>query len=237
MTELAASATEYHTGNVSGYFSPTFIAQDGGNIWQNERRNAYETNSVLSANSETITNWLSPAVTRTEAFPTPPDVYAETSEIARETALIANNAPTTTEYYSRASNQEENYSIEKGEPIVISDAMTEAPPAFAAQDGGHLFREEESARILDAYSDREPVTEAEPEERRETSAESGNGGKRDSEQVKRILIDINGSGAIDIGRNSPEQILSVMLTHLEPVLMEILRQEKYEEGDASYVDF
>ena len=54
------------------------------------------------------------------------------------------------------------------------------------------------------------------------------------EQTRRILLEINGSGAIDIGRNSPEEVLAIMQTHLKPCMMSILKTEIYEEGDASY---
>ncbi|MCD7805683.1 MAG: hypothetical protein LUH03_11190, partial [Oscillospiraceae bacterium] len=57
------------------------------------------------------------------------------------------------------------------------------------------------------------------------------------ETVKRVFLEIAGSGAIELsgsGAVDEEKVLAILYTYLKPVLAEILRQEIYEEGDYSY---
>ena len=57
------------------------------------------------------------------------------------------------------------------------------------------------------------------------------------EQEKHILIDIAGSGKIEVGGNkgiSKEMVLELLSQHLKPVLMNIIQNEIYEEGELSY---
>lgn len=57
------------------------------------------------------------------------------------------------------------------------------------------------------------------------------------EQVKRILLEIAGSGAVEVGGKNgadKESILEVLTEHAKPVFLSILQQEIYEEGDLNY---
>lgn len=57
------------------------------------------------------------------------------------------------------------------------------------------------------------------------------------ETVKRVFLEIAGSGAIELsgsGAADEEKVLAILYTYLKPVLAEILQQEIYEEGDYSY---
>jgi len=52
---------------------------------------------------------------------------------------------------------------------------------------------------------------------------------------KRITLDINGSGAIDIGSGADETtIVEIMAANIKPLLIAIIQQERFEEGDSSY---
>ena len=65
----------------------------------------------------------------------------------------------------------------------------------------------------------------------------GNSGRQTAtEQVKRILLEIAGSGAIEVGGNGTDKqtILEVLQENLKPVLMSIIQGEIYEEGELSY---
>ena len=232
VSELAASATEYHTGNVSGYFSPTFIAQDNGNVWQNERRNAYETNSVLSANSETITNWLSSAATRTEAPVTPPDV----SETSEGSAFITNNAPVTAEYVSQSVRQESRYPSELGETLItLPKAQPSEPPAFAPQSGVEIYREIRDKRISDYEDNGESGNATGIKDRRPAPTRASlSGATRGGEQVMRHILEIVGKGSIDIGHSNKDEVITVLQAYLKPFLMSLLRSDVFEEGDSSY---
>lgn len=54
------------------------------------------------------------------------------------------------------------------------------------------------------------------------------------ETVKRIIIEINGSGSIDIGGMNEESVLDILTRHAKPVLMSIIKGEIFEEGDLAY---
>lgn len=54
------------------------------------------------------------------------------------------------------------------------------------------------------------------------------------ETVKRIIIEINGSGSIDAGGMNEESVLDILTRHAKPVLMSIIKGEIFEEGDLAY---
>ena len=54
------------------------------------------------------------------------------------------------------------------------------------------------------------------------------------ETVKRIIIEINGSGSIDFGGMNEESVLDILTRHAKPVLMSIIKGEIFEEGDLAY---
>lgn len=54
------------------------------------------------------------------------------------------------------------------------------------------------------------------------------------ETVKRIILEINGSGSIDVGGMNEEFVLDILTRHVKPVLMSIIKGEIFEEGDLAY---
>ena len=54
------------------------------------------------------------------------------------------------------------------------------------------------------------------------------------ETVKRIILEINGSGSIDVGGMNEESVLDILTRHVKPVLMSIIKGEIFEEGDLAY---
>lgn len=54
------------------------------------------------------------------------------------------------------------------------------------------------------------------------------------ETVKHIIIEINGSGSIDVGGMNEESVLDILTRHAKPVLMSIIKGEIFEEGDLAY---
>lgn len=105
------------------------------------------------------------------------------------------------------------------------------PELIIGQQGSTVFPTGETDRLIDALSERQPL---------KIMAEGlrSEGREKTSEQVKRILLEIAGSGAIEIaggrGGADKETILEVLYEHLKPVLMSILQSEIYEEGELSY---
>ena len=58
------------------------------------------------------------------------------------------------------------------------------------------------------------------------------------EQKKHIILEVAGSGTIEVGgsrgETNKEEILEILYKHLKPTLMNILQTEIYEEGDYAY---
>lgn len=54
------------------------------------------------------------------------------------------------------------------------------------------------------------------------------------ETVKRIILEINGSGSIDVRGADEETVLGILTRHLRPVLMDLIKGEIYEEGELAY---
>lgn len=54
------------------------------------------------------------------------------------------------------------------------------------------------------------------------------------ETVKRIILEIKGSGSIDVGGMNEEFVLDILTRHAKPVLMSIIKGEIFEEGDLAY---
>lgn len=54
------------------------------------------------------------------------------------------------------------------------------------------------------------------------------------ETVKRIILEINGSGSIDVDGMNEESVLDILTRHAKPVLMSIIKGEIFEEGDLAY---
>ncbi len=51
---------------------------------------------------------------------------------------------------------------------------------------------------------------------------------------KTININLNGNGKITTNGVSPDEVLEILITHIKPVLMKIIKAEIYEEGAYSY---
>ena len=67
----------------------------------------------------------------------------------------------------------------------------------------------------------------------------GDSGGRQSagEQIKRIFLDISGSGRMEVGGSGgvdKNTILDVLMDNAKSVFMNILQEEVFEEGDMAY---
>ncbi|KAB0577227.1 TP901 family phage tail tape measure protein [Fusobacterium naviforme] len=107
------------------------------------------------------------------------------------------------------------------------------PELIVGEQGSTVFPTEETDRLINALNYRQPLSVY------PTAAggvESGGAERRGGagETVKRILLEIVGSGEIDAGGSSKETVLEILHDQLKPVLMNIIQSEIYEEGDLSY---
>lgn len=107
------------------------------------------------------------------------------------------------------------------------------PELIMGEQGSTVFPTQETDRLIAALNEkRQPLQVF-------ANTEKGNesGRTKAAEQVRRILLEIAGSGAIEItggGGIDKETILEMLYDHLKPVLMNIIQSEIYEEGELAY---
>lgn len=132
--------------------------------------------------------------------------------VARPAAAYANGTTDSTDYFIAGEN---------------------GPELIVGEQGSTVFPTGETDRLIEALNDRQKPLQVFAD----SSGGESRGRETTSEQVKRILLEIAGSGAIEVGGNGgadKETILEVLYEHLKPVLMNIIQSEIYEEGELSY---
>lgn len=111
-------------------------------------------------------------------------------------------------------------------------AGEEGPELILGARGSEVFPAEETSRILAAINQREVETSAgatapEPAPERESNRDSGG--------EKKVLLEINGSGAIAVDKGADKStILEVLVENVKPVLMSLIKDEIMEEGELAY---
>ena len=107
------------------------------------------------------------------------------------------------------------------------------PELIMGEQGSTVFPTQETDRLIAALNEKR-----QPLQVFTGSGDGGNAGGKVTaqEQVKRILLEIAGSGAIEVSGNGAdrETVLQIMWENLKPILMSIIQSEIYEEGELSY---
>lgn len=132
--------------------------------------------------------------------------------VARPAAAYANGTTDSTDYFIAGEN---------------------GPELIVGEQGSTVFPTQETDRLIAALNEkRQPLQVFANGGGSETST----GRQTAQEQVKRILLEIAGSGAIEVSGNGAdrETVLQIMWENLKPILMSIIQSEIYEEGDMSY---
>ena len=132
--------------------------------------------------------------------------------VARPAAAYANGTTDSTDYFIAGEN---------------------GPELIVGEQGSTVFPTQETDRLIAALNEkRQPLQVFTSGGGSETST----GRETAQEQVKRILLEIAGSGAIEVSGNGAdrETVLQIMWENLKPILMSIIQSEIYEEGDLSY---
>lgn len=119
---------------------------------------------------------------------------------------------------------------ENGPELIVGEPGSTVFPTSETDRLIAALNDDEDARgtVLNNYSSTVHVTETVG-----GIEKAGNA----AEQVKRVLLEIAGSGAIEIGGNAgadKETVLAILYEYLKPVLMSIIQNEIYEEGDLAY---
>ena len=126
----------------------------------------------------------------------------------------------------------------------FASGTKDSPDAFIAGDRGpelvvgqphsEIFPTDETERIIDAVEERPLHTDGEVSNAESNTKTNGTSGGA-AEDSKRIYLEIAGSGAIDVSaRTDKNAVLEIIQDHIKPVLVGIIQQEIYEEGEQSY---
>ncbi len=108
-------------------------------------------------------------------------------------------------------------------------AGEEGPELILGARGSTVFPTSETDRLIDALSERRSVNVPYP------SNEGGGQESVNAEQIRKVLVEIAGSGEIKVnGRMDEEAVLELLIANLKPALISIIRGEIFEEGDGTY---
>lgn len=130
--------------------------------------------------------------------------------IARPAAAYTNGTTNSTDYFIAGEN---------------------GPELIIGEQGSTVFPTQETNKLISALNEKQRPLQILAGTGTNDRVEGGGA----TEQVKRILLEIAGSGAIEIdSKADKETILAVLYEHLKPVLMNIVQSEIYEEGQYSY---
>lgn len=231
--KTAEAEYEINTSQIDAYTMPDASAEAeyklNSTIVDNYTPEDKEADAIYDVNSLAVDNWTPPNKTATLTYniTTSGSVpgHANGTTNAESLFLAGENGP---ELVARPAAAYANGTTDSTDYFIAGE---NGPELIIGEQGSTVFPTEETDRLIGALNDREK-----PLQVRETSG-SSTGKEKTSEDVKRILLEIAGSGAIEVGGNGgadKETILEVLYDHLKPVLMNIIQSEIYEEGELSY---
>lgn len=190
-----------------------------------------EAEAVYSVNSYAVDSWAPPNKTATLTYnvQTAGSVQANANGTTNADSifLAGENGPELvarpTAAYANGTTNSDDYFI----------AGENGPELIVGEQGSTVFPTSETDRLISALNTEEKPLQVQSH----LGTSGGDSGAGIGEQVKRIFLEIAGSGAIEVGGNGgadKESILEIVTDHIKPILLNILEQEIYEEGDYSY---
>ncbi len=112
-------------------------------------------------------------------------------------------------------------------------AGEEGPELIVGAGGSEVFPADHTERIINAINGKPLQTEV--PEYFQVSGEQRNYNYNETKSEKKISIEINGSGSVNMGGSADkESAVNFLCENIKPVLMNLLKTEIYEEGEASY---
>ena len=168
---------------------------------------------------------------------------------ANTTANIKVNSATSVPGHANGTTSAESVFLagEEGPELVARPAATYAtgttnstdyfiagedgPELIIGEQGSTVFPTSETDRLINALNGNKQPLEI------QMKGDKISNNERPTEQVKHILLELAGSGTIEVeGNNGTDKatILEVLSEYIKPVLMNIIQSEIYEEGELSY---
>lgn len=248
-TEAAASAT----ATITSYADSIRAGKSGAVAAAQEVANAVS--AALASANTTVNISTSGSVTgHAKGTTNAESVFAAGEEgpelIARPAAAYANGTTNSTDFYMAGENGPEFIVGQQGSTVFPTEETDrliralggmEEKVSYTVYNANYEGSEEiantllplleDNERLIDAFTGQKSLDIVESSQQ-ETNKEQA------TEQVKRILLEVAGSGAIEIAGNGgeadKETVLEILYEHLKPVLMSILQSDIYEEGELTY---
>lgn len=114
-------------------------------------------------------------------------------------------------------------------------AGEDGPELIVGKAGSTVFPADETDRIINAVTNNDNRTTSYALAPPDASSAGYDGGS--GEQTKRITLEIGGGSPIEISGGSgasKEEVVEIMMANLRPALLNIVKDEIFEEGDGNY---
>lgn len=154
------------------------------------------------------------------------DAAAAVSAATGEALAQAYKASSTT-YGSSSENSVTGYAVGTVDAKPGLALVGEEGPELIKFDGGEVvYPTDKTAKILDGLGSEKDYKTAMPEVNRDNFTGSNE---------KKITLEVVGQGAISVGKGTDKNaIIDVLQENLRPVLLRLIQDEIYEEGDGTY---
>lgn len=164
------------------------------------------------------------------------DAVSAATEVANAVSRALSSSGSATVATSTATSIEANANgtTDAGDIFIAGE---EGPELIVGKAGSTVFPADETERIINAFSTNN-------NDNRSTNyylSESAPGGgavQQATEETKRIMLEIGGSAPIEVKGGgsgaSKEEIVEILVANLRPALLNLVKDEIFEEGDGNY---
>lgn len=161
------------------------------------------------------------------------DAVSAAAEVAKAVSLALSSSGTYSGAVTATAVEADAVGTTNAADVFI--AGEDGPELIVGKAGSTVFPADETERIISAVTNNDNrITSY------SLSTPDIGGGmtQRATEETKRIMLEIGGSAPIEVKGNgggaSEEDIVEILVANLRPALMNIVKEEIFEEGDGSY---
>lgn len=233
--DRARTATEYNASSIYSSTPSSVIAPES---YRSLAESLYQTDASAETYSEALNSrhqrstgydYNSTINYHGAAAPANTDRRQQEENLYTQTQNLYQRTESPLTYYDNAANALDS--------LTYGDTIN-APELYGAVYGGTENTDSRTIYMPQPEGEEraeKPLYVAPPQET-QASAATPTSSKQQSE--KRIYIDIGGSGKIEIsGGMNKTQVMEILAEKLKPVLLDIIAQDAFEEGDDTYGDF
>lgn len=161
------------------------------------------------------------------------DAVSAATEVAKAVSLALSSSGTYSGSVTATAVEADAVGTTNSADVFI--AGEDGPELIVGKAGSTVFPADETERIISAVTNNDNRITSYSLSPMDTSDGNEGGGSR--EQSKHITLEIAGGSPIEIngsGGASEEDIVEILVANLRPALLNIVKEEIFEEGDGSY---